>query len=71
MLRLQDQLSGQEVVHETEVGVVNSLADMVHSLLLSVLCQCFLSEQDGWRVWVETVATLHIHVSHSRPSGWA
>ncbi len=62
LLKLQDQVSGQEV------GVASSVTEMVHSLLLSVLCQCFMCEQDGWRVWVDTVATLHTHVSHIQPS---
>lgn len=48
---------------ETNLTDQSSLAQMTTSFLLHMLSHCLRAEQDGWKPWVETTATIHAFVS--------
>ncbi|CAI8037971.1 Putative neurobeachin homolog [Geodia barretti] len=56
LLDLADQQDASE-------GDRESLQELLYQLFHSLLLYCFQEEQDGWRVWVETTAAIHSHLS--------
>ena len=43
----------------------DSLQEMLYKLFHSLLMYSLQEEQDGWSVWVETAAAMHIFVSEA------
>ena len=46
----------------------DSLQEMLYKLFHTLLMYSLQEEQDGWNIWVETTAAMHVFVSEAVPT---